>query len=106
MDPFSATYRKVTTKTYVGPYFFELEKTISKNCADVLIASVSNRAEALVLNDICIDLGIKLIIAGRMLEGHISVMRPFNLPCFRCSCADDIPERQAESCTAFRRSNI
>ena len=53
---------------------------------------------------LCIDLGIKLIISwSSMLEGHISVMRPFNSPCFRCSnlYTEDIPERRAESCTAF-----
>ena len=54
MDPLegadiSSAYRKVITKTYVGHLVFyrkvELEKTIvPKNCADVLIASVSNRA--------------------------------------------------------------
>eukprot|EP00944_MAST-04C_sp_MAST-4C-sp1_P006064 g6064.t1 len=106
----SSAYRKVITKTYVGHTSF-LQKSgvgeddsYQKNCADVLIASVSNRAEALVLNDICIDLGIKLIISwSSMLEGHISVMRPFNSPCFRCSnlYADDIPEERAECCTAL-----
>eukprot|EP00944_MAST-04C_sp_MAST-4C-sp1_P011534 g11534.t1 len=115
MDPLEgadvpSSYRKVTTKTYVGHRNFLQKSGVGeddsshKNCADVLIASVSNRAEALVLNDICIDLGIKLIISwSSMLEGHISVMRPFNSPCFRCSnlYTEDIPERRAESCTAF-----
>ena len=104
------SYRKVTTKTYVGHTSFlkksadEEEYTYHKKCADVLIASVSNREEVLVLNDICVDLGIKLIITwSNMLDGHVSIMRPFNSPCFRCSnlYTEDIPEGRSEYCTAL-----
>jgi hypothetical protein len=77
-------YRKITTKLSMAPMSVLVEK--HRNAIDVLVANVTNTMETFILNDICLDLGVPLIVNyNGMLHGDIMIMHPSYSPCLRCN---------------------
>ena len=85
-------YRKMVVQLSTPPKAVSYKKQNnltdlnSKKCVDILIAAVTNRKEALILNNICLELGITLIVASTgMLHGDVTIVRPVQSPCLNCS---------------------
>eukprot|EP00943_MAST-04B_sp_MAST-4B-sp1_P008759 g8759.t1 len=79
-------YRKITMKLSVAPMSVLVEK--HRNPIDVVVANVANTMETFILNDICLDLGVPLIVNyNGMLHGDIMIMHPSYSPCLRCNKA-------------------
>lgn len=69
---------------------------------DVVVDCTNDRAATYLLNDACLELGVRFVAGGvRGLVGHLTVVVPPETPCYRCAFPDaDVDDTPADEAAA------